>query len=76
MQPICILHDFVFSDVIPHQNMLKFHLFIDLTCHEASKSHIGLSVICHGLYVMHEGLHAKSLSVVHHDCNCDSCVLQ
>ena len=34
-------------------------------------SHVGLSVVCHDAYVMCEwsACHAKSLSVMHHDCN-------
>ena len=31
MQPICILHNFVFSDIKTCQNMSKSHIFIDLT---------------------------------------------
>ena len=54
MQPICILCNFVFFDVIPHQNSPKLHLFTDLR--DASKSCIGLPVIHHSLYVMCEGL--------------------
>ena len=61
MQPIYILCNFMFSDVISCQNTSKLHLFIDLTCHmpimsHAYKLHIGLPVVCHGLYVMCEGL--------------------
>ena len=38
MQPICMLHNFVFSDIIPHQNISKSCLFIDLTS-QAPLSH-------------------------------------
>ena len=48
------LCNFMFYDVIPHQMMSELCISIDLTC--TSKLHIGLPVICHGVYVMHEGL--------------------
>ena len=55
MQPLCALHNYMFSDVILCGTMSKLHIFVDLT-YKAYESCKGLPVICHGLYVMHEGL--------------------
>ena len=53
MQLTCILHKYMFSDVIPCGTTLKLHICIDLTYH-ALLGHEGLPVIHEGLPVMWE----------------------
>ena len=56
MQPICTLHNYMFSDVMPHLMTSELCLFMNLTYHPLLSHAKGLSVIHHGLYVMNEGL--------------------
>ena len=63
MQLNCILHKYMFSDVIPHGTMSKLDFYMFLTYH--------MLLGCVKVF-QRSACHAKGLSVMHYDCNHDS----